>query len=241
MPITTSGQANDYAIRMHNDEYWSRIYTPDLKGLTLTSCPTSKQSFYKFPVTLKLEREMIDYDDLDGYVGRFDGFEFDGEIPDDLPDLDQGIITIALEMVINYPFCFPDNLPCEELAKQIGLDVIDYSAGSMGENIQLSDHATSHLIQRVNEKYMCIDMLYQNLGLLETIKKKLEKYKAAFEGTKAYLIKLGFDETEINKISVKTGYGHDDDYKYRLMLIGLSERYEIHEFLVETFFMDLNS
>ena len=70
MPITTSDQANDYAIRMHNDEYWSRIYTPDLKGLTFTSCPTSKQSFYKLPVTLKLEREMIADDDLDGPVPR---------------------------------------------------------------------------------------------------------------------------------------------------------------------------
>lgn len=170
MTISTAQEANLYALRMFNDDYWDKEYTPIFNQLALVKSQT-EDDHYLLPVTLKVSRHCIGDDDSENYLDLYP----EGDLPDELRADDQGVITMELVVRIGADLegfeqkaqtCL-DNLECSAL----GMWVVGVSLATMEPDLILSNDATGHLVTAINKKYMCIDLIREILDFPQKAKK----------------------------------------------------------------------
>lgn len=163
MTISTAPQANTYAMRMFNDDYWTKEYTPHLDQLTSVKSNQNDPHF-TFPATLQVYRHCIGDDDAENYLDLYP----DGVVPDHVPN-DEGVITLKLIMRINENLDgFDEKVQhCLNVAdcSSLGLHVEGSALATMEPDLTLSMEATEHLINAINKQYMCVDMLSDLLDL----------------------------------------------------------------------------
>lgn len=169
MNIQTNEQANAYAFRMYNDDYWDKEYIPKVKALTKIDHPdpfSGIKHLYLLPVLLNLWRYCIGDDDSDQYPNGMD---------DELCELDQGKISIHFYIAIDKPFLetLNDTIDHSEIAEKIGSCVYYFLDGFMDGEIFLSHKATQHIIYRLSEKDMIADTFHQNNSLLNAIQSQI--------------------------------------------------------------------
>lgn len=172
MAIKTSEQANAYAMRMYNEDYWEKKYIPDIDGLKRITHPDSEYTDYDFryqlPVSLILERI---------YVGEDDGDEYPEGIPDELAHDDQGKITIEFFVAIDDPFgaIESENMDFLKLVDDLHSCVNYRKSGTMDGGIILSSRGTNHILYSICDLHLCSDTFQQNKGLLSAIQSKIRE------------------------------------------------------------------
>lgn len=172
MAIKTSEQANAYAMRMYNEDYWEKKYIPDVKGLKKIVHPDAEYTEYEYryqlPVSLILERIYVGDDDADQYP--------DG-IPEELTPDDQGKITLEFYVAIDEPLGAVDSEKMDYLKLVDDLhSCVNYKTNAtMQGGINLSQRATDHLLYRISDLYLCSDTFNQNKGLLSAIQSKIRE------------------------------------------------------------------
>lgn len=161
MTISTVEQANTYALRMFNDDYWTKEYSPRLDQLALVKANPNDPHF-TFPATLQVYRHCTGEDDAENYLDLYPN----GIVPDEVP-YDDGVISLELIMRINdNADGFDEKIQhCLNVAdcSSLGLHVDGISLATMEPDLTLSVEATEHLINAINKQYMCVDMLSEIL------------------------------------------------------------------------------
>lgn len=169
MAIQTSDQANAYALRMYNEDYWEKKYYPNIDGLIKIEHPDDFLEIeyrYLLPVNMTLERL---------YVGENDDLEYPDGIQDELAEDDQGKISIIFNIAIDAPFGATDSadIDSSDLVGQIESCVNYLNDGTMDGGITLSRKATQHIMYRLSDQDMISDTFHQNKGLLSAIQSKI--------------------------------------------------------------------
>lgn len=172
MPIVTNEQANAYALRMYNDDYWQKSYFPIVEDISRIVHPDSEYTKYEhrylLPVVVKLHRI---------YVGEDDDQEYPNGIPDELATDDQGVISILFNIAIDEPFGANDSeiLDSFLLSQKIKSCVNYLEDGTMGEDLYISRSATQHVMYRLSDSDMIVDTFDNNKGLLSAIQRKIKE------------------------------------------------------------------
>lgn len=166
-------EADQYALRMFNDDYWEKTYSPALQNLKLKE-DIEYGTHVEVPVVLTTERDYVGDDDSEEYKDR------PNAVDEELAQDDQGIITIPCIIAIPYPI---DLSKCDlsDSAKTIAklrMEVKEIGLGTMYEGeIKLSLQAKQHLITRIGTEYILIDTLDQNKDLLKSVVDKAPSLK----------------------------------------------------------------
>lgn len=169
MTITSENQANAYAQRMYNDDYWEKKYFPNVDGLSKIEHPEDYLDIeYRYLLPVKMTIERI-------YVGDDDDLEYPCGIPDELASDDQGQISINFHIAIDDPFGadVSTDLNSSDLVGRIESCVNYLSDGTMDGGITLSRKATQHIMYRVSDQDMISDTFHQNQGLLSALQNKI--------------------------------------------------------------------
>lgn len=166
MPIKlTVEQADQYAFRMYDDEYWNKKYIPKLDAVRLVKEEDSGLHI-ELPVTLQVERTHTGESDFDEYKNRCKTLD---ELDEYFAEDDQGLITIECTLAIPYPLNTNEE-DVTSLAEAIGIKFKSHDIATMYEGeIKLASKATEHLLNRINPIYVCIDTLDQNKSILDEI------------------------------------------------------------------------
>lgn len=169
MPIKlTVEQADQYAFRMYDDEYWNKKYIPKLDAVRLVKEEDSGLHI-ELPVTLQVERTLTGESDFEEYKDRCKTIE---ELDEYFADDDQGLITVECTLAIPYPLNAygADEKDVISLVRAIGIKLKSHGIATMYEGeIRLASNATEHLLNRINPIYVCIDTLDQNKLILDEI------------------------------------------------------------------------
>lgn len=170
MTIQTNEQANAYALRMYNDDYWNKEYIPKTDAIIKIDHPDPYLGIkhrYLLPVWLNLWRYCVGDDDSDQYPNGTD---------DELDELDQGKISILFYIAIDKPFSvsLDDRINDFEIAGEIGSCVNYFIDGFMDGGISLSRKATQHIMYRLSDHDMISDTFQQNNGLLSVIQREIQ-------------------------------------------------------------------
>lgn len=163
-------EVNNYALRMFNDDYWDKTYTPNMEQVKLLE-NIEHGVHIELPVVLVTERYCVGEDDKEEYADRSDAME------QELADDDQGKITIPFTISIPYPInsAFTAELDIESIVQDLGIEIITVDHATMYNGLmKLDEAAYNHLLERINTNYMLIDTFHQNKGL---ILKLIEKAK----------------------------------------------------------------
>ena len=163
-------EINNYALRMFNDDYWDKTYTPNIDRLKLLE-NIEYGAHLELPVVLVTERSYVGDDDSEEYADRPNAMEVD------LANDDQGEITIPFTIAIPYPidpkFTKFDDLDAMIRDLGVAIKTIDHATMYDG-SMKLDDDAYNHLLARINTNYMFLDTFDQNKGLTS---KLIEKAK----------------------------------------------------------------
>lgn len=161
----TQDQANNYGLRMFNDDAWEKEYTPHVNRFQYMRHADDSVSV-TLPVTLTVERICVCEDNLEEYVDRPNAV--DSELAQD----DQGVISVPLELACHIPadFKYKADMDTETLIEKLSFKVDEVGVPVMYDGkLELSQNARDHLVERINKSYMVLDTLNQNIGLVKRI------------------------------------------------------------------------
>lgn len=164
----TQEEVNNYALRMFNDDYWDKTYTPNIEGLKLLE-NIEYGVHLELPVVLKTERSWVGEDDNEEYADRPNGME------EDLADDDRGEITIPFTIAIPYPINLElvDELNVDSMVSDLNISIKTISDATMYDGaIKLEQVAYDHLLARINTDYMVFDTFDKHHGLILKLAKK---------------------------------------------------------------------
>jgi len=169
----TQEEVNNYALRMFNDDYWDKTYTPNIEGLKLLE-NIEHGVHLELPVVLKTERHCVGEDDDEEYADRPNAME------EDLADDDRGEITIPFTIAIPYPINLDlvNELDIDSMIRDLGFEIKTIGDATMYDgSMKLEQVAYDHLLARINTDYMVFDTFDQHHGLILKLAEKAKSLK----------------------------------------------------------------
>lgn len=161
-------EINNYALRMFNDDFWNKKYTPNIDDLKLLE-NIEHGVHLELPVVLVTNRSYVGEDDKEEYADRPNAMN------EDLAEDDQGDITIPFKISIPYPINtdLVDELDIDKMIQDLGFEIktIDHATMYNG-SMKLGRKAYEHLIERINPYYMILDTFDQHNGLILKLDEK---------------------------------------------------------------------
>lgn len=164
-------EINNYALRMFNDDFWNKKYTPNIDDLKLLE-NIEHGVHLELPVVLVTDRFWVGEDDNEEYADR------PNAIDDDLAEDDQGEITIPFKISIPYPINMNHvyETDVDTMVQELRFEIKSIDPATMYDgSMKLDDEAYEHLLERINTKYMMIDTFDQHTGLILKLVKKAKK------------------------------------------------------------------
>lgn len=164
----TNEEANQYAQRMYNDDYWNKEYSLNPNKASTIKHDPDNQSHLEIPMISKISRYYVGDDDSQEYLDRIDAM--DRELDQD----DQGEISLDFDLIIKSPFAIKgidfDNADSEEILNHFNINLQNFSQMTMYNGVViLSENALDHLLRRMGVHYMIIDSIDQNREELKAI------------------------------------------------------------------------
>lgn len=161
-------EINNYALRMFNDDFWDKEYTPNLDGLKLLE-NIEDGVHLELPVVLVTNRSCVAEDDYQEYADRPNAMN------EDLAEDDQGDITVPFKISIAYPINtdLVDELDIDKMIQDLEFEIKTIDRATMYEgSMTLDGYAYEHLIERINSYYMIHDTFDQHNGLILKLAEK---------------------------------------------------------------------